>query len=1783
MKNRLWEMETMNRDRLQPLDGSMAKSPEGCGGVVMVQERSMMKKSMNSVLSVAMVAVMAMVFVFGMQTVSEAAYEYGWKATPSDATGTSSNTTTLDDYMVLQAPNTPNMRIVGVGHKVGGSAGDVRFGVYFDTNATPDGATLRWDSGVVTAATTGAWHWFPVSPKIDLPPNQWFGVTYTANNGGASYFYDNSSTGCAVTNGGCLGDSYAYYQPGRSAGATFNDALPASYPTGGTSYGYTYSHHAVYVLYPTVSGNPASVEDGTAGYTVTGNGFEALDEFTGQAHAAVPGQTTSEVWLTQNNNWGSPGTKVAQTITAWNNTSITFTSNFGALSPGTAYLWVENSDGEYTSTGIAVTLTSPDATPPSAGIVTITNPASGTGTYVPSSLTFETVFTDSESAVTCEYTTNGSTWIAGTISGGGPYTCSDSPTGLTGAVTLNMRGTSGGGGPTPGTALNRTVDDAPPVTTAFPAGGTYGSDQSVTLIPTDAGIGVASTAWCFDAAGTCTPGVNGISSGSGTSVTVTGVGGTDVVRYLRFTSTDTYSNAETVKSETYNINQSNATPTLTITDPDGTNDTVSVGDTYNVAYSLADSDNTVTVDFYYDTNADMAGGTAISGACTGAAEGAGVTCAWDTTAMPIGSYYVYGVTDDGVNPAVSAVSPGMITINPIINSTAAGTASVSPGNGTISVNAPYTNDSNGNNDLLIEWGLNGVNFSLGSSLRPHAASPYVFNIPSLTNGTAYQVQVTYQDNATGDGVTGSAVQTFTNIEPSAWVDNDLLHNSLRFACDKIGYSDQTACEAAGGVWDETKKWATGWGTDTGEYGPIMCSTCHTKGATNIKRIRSAIPGSFPGSGVVANNASTDYGADNTTHGTSDRVCEVCHSQTIVHKYNMPAAVGHNGDNCIGCHEHNKGFRASCSACHGNPPVDAATLVFRAGAETGSSNSDGWGAHATHVTTEAFTCDTCHGTSFGTGASHSSDGTGSITIEFNAYGSTAGDYDGQVAVTNGYDGVSGLLGTVDNSRTCDAVYCHGGTINGTSPAWNGAAACGSCHAAVAGTVSALPSGTSHNTHANTLGLSCSACHGTNGAGPSGHLDGDVSWDVTALPNTGATVTYNGSTTGTSGSLAPSTGSYGTCSNVSCHFGNVTPAWDNGPLQCNDCHNNGSPDDTNVTTQLLTAAPPSGQHDLHVNASDTYIKSYCVSCHGAGSDTASHTGHADGSPTFPATGTASDPMQESDYSDAGTPGNAVANDDTCATACHLAANWGTGGSLGTGSGISWTVETSNCDGVAAGAPVVNYCLDCHDGAYGDLAGPAVAFGNHTNAKTADETMSCRTEEKNQCLECHVLHDDPDTPDPLAVWIPNPPTQALRTALGLDYKGANHHGSVNLKRAAGGKPSRDTEAEICWECHDSTTNGVRQSEWEDNSNTGSTYNYGTLDTSNWTTATWTSAVGIFSYKTGPISSTHSVNWGATRPGVDAVGDIRCSYCHDVHNTHSDSVTAAPYLRGTWKGNPYREDGAPETNVTYTDGERYGPIPRGGTQYTEMGGYQIDQNNGNPTSTWTLADSAGLCTLCHSSNVDSMNEFDVDEAGATETPDQSWVGTNGHSAAVIGGTNSVAANIFTNSDRGSANPGTGDPDVTNGPMAYQKSNGATGSGDGPGDTDGGSTTRGTRMGSSGGDVGSPGLTPYAKYTDNNEVEHRGFFNWGVTVDNATIDPNYHNFSCSKCHNPHASRLPRLMISNCLDTSHNTWDDDNGNPSNVSGNNAGTQLSDATTAQNCHRKATVGGMGSGWNNVTPW
>jgi hypothetical protein len=153
----------------------------------------------------------------------------------------------------------------------------------------------------------------------------------------------------------------------------------------------------------------------------------------------------------------------------------------------------------------------------------------------------------------------------------------------------------------------------------------------------------------------------------------------------------------------------NDAPALSIAEPNGTGDTVTAGTAYNIAYTLTDSDDTITVAFYYDSDAVGFNGTPISGACATAAEGTGVTCAWDTSGMTPGNYYVYGIsTTDAFNSAAQAYSPGVITINP--NSAA-----------TLVVNQP-----DGAGDTIAGGDSFTVNYDLRrsrSSMTPTTAAP----------------------------------------------------------------------------------------------------------------------------------------------------------------------------------------------------------------------------------------------------------------------------------------------------------------------------------------------------------------------------------------------------------------------------------------------------------------------------------------------------------------------------------------------------------------------------------------------------------------------------------------------------------------------------------------------------------------------------------------------------------------------------------------------------------------------------------------------------------------------------------------------------------------------------------------------------------------------------------------------------------------------------------------------------------------------------------------------------
>ncbi|MHB8845672.1 MAG: CxxxxCH/CxxCH domain c-type cytochrome [Nitrospirota bacterium] len=112
--------------------------------------------------------------------------------------------------------------------------------------------------------------------------------------------------------------------------------------------------------------------------------------------------------------------------------------------------------------------------PPAAGMVTL---SPDDGVYTSASPTITTTFIEYSSDISgCEYTTNGTTWSAGTLSGSRPaYTCTAKPSGLSGSLTINMRATSGDGTGSGG-ALTRTADGTGPTDGALTV--TPGADQN---------------------------------------------------------------------------------------------------------------------------------------------------------------------------------------------------------------------------------------------------------------------------------------------------------------------------------------------------------------------------------------------------------------------------------------------------------------------------------------------------------------------------------------------------------------------------------------------------------------------------------------------------------------------------------------------------------------------------------------------------------------------------------------------------------------------------------------------------------------------------------------------------------------------------------------------------------------------------------------------------------------------------------------------------------------------------------------------------------------------------------------------------------------------------------------------------------------------------------------------------------------------------------------------------------------------------------------------------------
>jgi predicted CxxxxCH...CXXCH cytochrome family protein len=1018
----------------------------------------------------------------------------------------------------------------------------------------------------------------------------------------------------------------------------------------------------------------------------------------------------------------------------------------------------------------------------------------------------------------------------------------------------------------------------------------------------------------------------------------------------------------------------------------------------------------------------------------------------------------------------------------------------------------------------------------------------------LINGTTYYYGVRAQDNASPPNVT-------TNSDTASGVPTD-----------GTGGSSCTLCHGAPP--------ATGAHLAHAGLGNMEdCNACHGDATRTVS-------GSYANFGPVGlhNNGLVD----------------------LYFRYDGdPVTASWNGTSCtnIDCHYNNPtpswtGGTTTCSSCHALPPTGAAARAHPA-----HYMGKGWAMGNT------ANCTACHPDNT---TRHSNVADRSVIVN-----SALGPAGAAPAVTCG---------------TAPGLGCHN---EHATPAWNTTAiSCTACHtpggSAPADPVTGLHRITAAGprAHDHTLpGGGCTACH--NAAKPATHADGTFVADSTA--NTDRFLARSGMTYSDGAANAATCAGGGL---VGCHTdgGAWARLWSTEAdsaataprsARCNVCHGqwasiSGSAGWREGTTHYKAGGANSSDNDRGT-AHEPSAGATCDGCHVYGAAGNSRHNVPTGSPAQ---------HRVTANTNATTYARSGAN--AGCTACH-------GGASDAAYNFPVSVFANQ---LVSGAPVpAPGCADCHAGnndnapqtvwPNGNASGRTTAYGSHLKALKT-ETLGGGTDWNAQCKKCHPGHSGG------SVTIPLPPTSwnngngdtnlNMQEQLKIDY---TQFGGIHL---GGTATSGTTEAQICWNCHDLTANSV--SEWGTNTHavTGSSpYDYGylytaletgTTRTSNWVTGFWRSGRGKtssepFWMKRGATRSIHSTNFSTgtstltgsayayTAEAKESVADIRCSHCHAVHDhvrpaSKGGGVVGPigkPHLRGTYRSNPYPEDGPPY-NKAYASRNKYGAVPRGGPQYNEEGGFFIDQNSGFPTNdpNWnTVEKTAGLCLLCHGTNIDTMD---------WRTGENLWVGSNGHSASALGGTGIYKANIFDYTHGrpapvvwGSRASGTMTTQVPNMAYVMQAKSTEVPNASGPGE---GYGYRGWESGTYTGQYNPP-TNPASRGYGFRDYMTAGL-GWGaawnsltgVTVDAATIDYPYHKFTCSKCHNPHASRLPKLMITNCLDIRHNTWDDAR---STLQTKYTAAALTDRNkyaayydSAQNCHRRDDgQNAKNPGWNKVTPW
>ncbi len=594
------------------------------------------------------------------------------------------------------------------------------------------------------------------------------------------------------------------------------------------------------------------------------------------------------------------------------------------------------------------------------------------------------------------------------------------------------------------------------------------------------------------------------------------------------------------------------------------------------------------------------------------------------------------------------------------------------------------------------------------------------------------------------------------------------------------------------------------------------------------------------------------------------------------------------------------------------------------------------------------------------------------------------------------------GTSPNPAAPLCSVCHtqaDPTVSGTD-----AGTCLSCHVGAAGLTSG-PSGSSFpskaGAHAKHLGLAtqltCDTCHLGSGTGTVRHYSNA---NARVAPPTGpATVAMDPAFNAKTGGTVAFNPTALTCSNVSCHGGQVTPNWQSGLLnastQCTSCHATAIQAGTATQYNDAYGRHSMGTHNVTAAGSTTA----CTTCHNMSNGTLGALAHfkylntpaVDGlnplatpADQLPSGTIVFDPASvtvapgTTPYAvNAGTQGNGG-----CALTCHTHIHVATvetwtyngpphpvsflGGNTDTqGNGhftatqATFASDCSLCHAYSGTSPNTlapscnvchtlanptavatgtGTCLSCHVGASGLPAGPAgAAFPSLSGKHT--KHMALPT-----VLTCDTCHTN------------------ASTGSSIHYRNANARiatptgpGTVNLdatyQAQSGGTAAFNPSALTCAtvSCHGGQTTPSWQSGTLNNATQCSAchaINGGSL------AAQFNDATGRHAW------GTHALAAGAAAPGAG------CSLCHDMNTTTNSGQGAGNHFSGLDSTNVGGSNKLPSTTLKFKTNDATYPITGAGTYSITAGTPEGD---------------GGCALTCHSlSHVPATNHWDAAKGAA-------------------------------------------------------------------------------------------------------------------------------------------------------------------------------------------------------------